>query len=148
MKKNNIFPLFKHTKKQRRRKAYVTAQYNQYLCYLCADPEWDRGSGPSPHKNHKILGFLSNTSPDPLKNYKATKPAFNVGSSSTHQRNAIKIAFRWRADDGPLLVVIRSSLPSSETATKNKQTKKVTIVDKTFWFHAFSTFVFCSLENN
>ena len=34
----------------------------------CADPE----------------GFLSNTGPDPLKNHKATKPAFNVGPSSAH----------------------------------------------------------------
>ena len=55
-----------------------------------------------PLKNHKIIGFLSNTGPDPQKNHKATKPAFNVGPSSVRQRNA---AFRWRADDGPLLVV-------------------------------------------
>ena len=47
-------------------------------------------------KNHKNIGFLSNTGPDPLKNYKATKPAFNFGPLS---------AFRWRANDGPLIVV-------------------------------------------
>ena len=41
----------------------------------------DRGSGP-PLKNHKNIGFLSNTGPDPLKNHKATKPALNVGQSS------------------------------------------------------------------
>ena len=35
--------------------------------------------GLDPLKNHKNLGFLSNTGPDPLKNHKATKPAFNVG---------------------------------------------------------------------
>ena len=35
--------------------------------------------GPDPTlKNHKNIGFLSNTGPDPLKNHKATKPAFNV----------------------------------------------------------------------
>ena len=46
--------------------------------YLCADPEGGggRGSGP-PLKNHKNIGFLCNTGPDPLKNHKATKPAFN-----------------------------------------------------------------------
>ena len=49
---------------------------------------WDRRSGP-PLKNHKNKGFLRNTGPDPLKNYKATKPAFNVGQSSARQRNAI-----------------------------------------------------------
>ena len=47
-----------------------------------------RGSGPS-LKNHKNIGFLSNTGPDPLENHKATKPAFNVGPSSASQLNAI-----------------------------------------------------------
>ena len=32
---------------------------------LCVDPE--RGGDP-PLKNHKNIGFLSNTGPDPLKN--------------------------------------------------------------------------------
>ena len=36
----------------------------------------DRGSG-FPEKSQNI-GYLSNTGPDPLKNHKATKPAFNV----------------------------------------------------------------------
>ena len=48
----------------------------------------DRGSGP-PLKNHKNIGFLSNSGPDPLKNHKATKPAFNVGPSSACQRNTV-----------------------------------------------------------
>ena len=41
--------------------------------------------GPDPLltlKSHKSIGLLSNTGPDPLKNYQATKPAFNVGPSS------------------------------------------------------------------
>ena len=49
----------------------------------CVDS--DGGTG----KNHKNIVFLSNTGPDPLKNHKATKPAFNVGPSWAHQRNAI-----------------------------------------------------------
>ena len=44
---------------------------------------------PPPLKNHKNIGFLINTGPDPLKNRKATKPAFKVGTSSARQRNAI-----------------------------------------------------------
>ena len=48
-------------------------------------------------QNHKYIGYLCNTGLDPLKNHKATKPAFNVGPSSARQRNA----FRWLADDGP-----------------------------------------------
>ena len=47
------------------------------------------GNGADPLKNHKNIGFLSNTGPDPLKNQKATKPAFNVGPSSARHRNAI-----------------------------------------------------------
>ena len=40
------------------------------------------GTGdPDPPENHKNIGFLINTGPDPLKNYRATKPAFNIGLS-------------------------------------------------------------------
>ena len=77
------------------------------------------GGGSDPLKNHKNIGFLSNTGPDPLKNHKATKPAFNVGPSSARQRNAIKMAFCWRADDDPLIVVFGSSLPSSTKKSWN-----------------------------
>ena len=42
-----------------------------------------------PPKNHKNIGFLSNTGPDPLKFHKATKPAFNFGPSLACQRNTI-----------------------------------------------------------
>ena len=73
----------------------------------CANP--DGGAGGV--KNHKNIGFLSNSGPDPLKNYEATEPAFNVGPSSARQRNAVLIAFGWRADDDPLIVVFGSSHP-------------------------------------
>ena len=43
---------------------------------------WGAGGGLAPLKNNKNLGFLCNTGPDSLENYKATKPAFNVGPSS------------------------------------------------------------------
>ena len=71
---------------------------------------------PPPLKSHK--GFLSNTGPDPLINHKATnmaKPTSNVGPSSACQRNAIKMAFRWRASGDPLLVLFVSFLISSIT---------------------------------
>ena len=65
-----------------------------------------RGQGVrTPLQNHKNMGFRCNTGPDPLENHKATQPAFNVGTSSARQRNAILMAYRWRADDGPLIVV-------------------------------------------
>ena len=67
----------------------------------------------APLKNHKNIGFLSNTGPDPLKNHKAIKPDSMLG----HQRHA-----SWQADAGPLIVIFGSSLPSS---TKKKQNKKL-----------------------
>ena len=51
-----------------------------------------RGGGAgvwTPTKNHKVIWFLRNTSPDPLKNHKATKSAFNVGQTWARQRNAM-----------------------------------------------------------
>ena len=77
-----------------------------------------RGPGVwAPLKNYKNIGFLSNSSPDPLKNYEATEPAFNVRPSSARQRNAILMAFRWREDGVPLIVVFRSSHHSSTKKT-------------------------------
>ena len=67
----------------------------------CADPEeggGGQGVRPTPLNNKKI-GFLSNTGQAPLKNHKATNPGFNVEPSSARQRNAIWMAFRWRADE-------------------------------------------------
>ena len=74
--------------------------------------------GLDPLKNHKNIRFLCNNGPDPLKNHKATKPVFNVGQSSARKRNAILMAFCWLADDGPLIVVFGSSLPSSNKNVK------------------------------
>ena len=41
----------------------------------------------TPLKNHKNIGFLSNTGSD--QNFQASIQAFNVGPSSAHQRNTI-----------------------------------------------------------
>ena len=62
----------------------------------CEDPVGGQGSGP-PMKNHKNIGFLCYSGPDPLKNQHSM--------------------LRWLADDGQLIVVFGSSLPSS-TKTK------------------------------
>ena len=48
----------------------------------------------------------------------SAKPAFNAGPLSTRQRKA----FRWRTDDGPLLVVFGSSLPSLARQKTRKKT--------------------------
>ena len=60
-----------------------------------------RGLDPPPLKNDKNIGFLSKTSPDPLK---------ITWLSMAHQQNAICMAFIWLADDDPLIVVNESTL--------------------------------------
>ena len=106
------------------------------IALSCADQEGgggDRGPDPTPpEKIHKNLGFLSNTGPDHLKNHKATKPEFNVGPLSARQRNAILMAFRWRPDDGPLILAFEFSLPH----TLKKRCQSWTPSDKTFWILA------------
>ena len=77
-----------------------------------------RGAGgpdtpPPLLKNYNNIGCLEITGPDPLKNHIATKPAFNDWQSLARQRNAISMAFRWRADDDPFIVVFGSSIPTS-----------------------------------
>ena len=78
--------------------------------------------GPDPLKNYKNIGFLSNTGPDPLNNHKKNKPAFNVGPSLARQQNTIEMAFRWQANDGPLLVVFGSPHLKKQT---NKNLSKL-----------------------
>ena len=78
----------------------------------CADPEGDRGSGP-PWKITKNIGFLSNTGSDPLKNQAAIQCWTIIGLPAKRHL----IAFRWWADNGPLLVIFWSSLPWSTKKT-------------------------------
>ena len=67
------------------------------VCIFHAWIQREGGGVRIPLGNHKAIGSHSNTCPDPVKNHKATKPAF-----------------RWMADDDPLLVVFGSSLSSSD----------------------------------
>ena len=98
---------------------------NQYQ-QSCADSEGGgQGFRTTTLKNHKAIGFLSNTGPDPMKNHKTTKPVFNVGSQWARQQNAISIPFRWRANDRPLLVVFGSSLPSSTKKSNKKNVVRI-----------------------
>ena len=59
-------------------------------------------AAPIPMKKSQNIGFLSNSGPDPLKNHKATKLAFNVGPLSARQQNTmfrhlngVSLAGRW-----------------------------------------------------
>ena len=66
----------------------------------CGSRGWDRGFGPHPLKITKIKGFLAIHIRIHWK-FTVTKPAVNVWPWTAHQRNAIKMAFRWRVHDGP-----------------------------------------------
>ena len=71
---------------------------------------------PPPLKNHKNIGLSSNTGPDPLKN-RSCEASIQCGAFIVMQAKGHLMAFRWRADDGPLKVGLRSSLPSSTLKT-------------------------------
>ena len=58
------------------------------------------GSGPpTPTKNHKNIGFLSNTGPDPLKTTKQPSQHSMLG----HHRHASETPFKWRVAGGPMM---------------------------------------------
>ena len=59
----------------------------------------DRGSGPHPLKNHKNIGFLSNTGSDPLKMTKLPSQY----SMSGHHQHARETPFKWRFTCRPMM---------------------------------------------
>ena len=75
----------------------------QTVLHSCTDPGGgggggNRGSG-APLKNHKNIGFISNTGLDPLKNHKAIKPALILG----HHQHTSETPFKWRFVGGLML---------------------------------------------
>ena len=100
---------------------FITHTFSQYMrlkAYAsssCADPEGDRRSGPH-LKNHKNIGFLSNTSLYPLKNHKIQN------SMMGHHQPASKKPFKWRFAGRPMIaphiMEFGSSLPSKKLLSK------------------------------
>ena len=80
----------------------------------------ERGPDP-PEKSPKYRVSLQYWSRFP-ESHKATKPVFNVGLSSPAKRQLM--AFRWRNDVGPLIMVFGLSLTSS-TTKKSCQSSKL-----------------------
>ena len=66
---------------------------------------------PPPEKSQNT-GFSSNTGPDPLKNRSCEASILCLTFIGMPAKRHL-MAFRWRADDGPLKVGLGSSLPSS-----------------------------------
>ena len=95
------------------------------------------GGGPNPFENHNNIGLFGNIGPDPLKNcsYQASIRCLAIIGTPAKRH---LMAFRWRADNGPLIVVLGSSLPSSTNKTKKrKRWQNWTPSDKTFWIRAW-----------
>ena len=78
---------------------------------------------PPPLKNHKNIGFSSNTGPDLLKDcsYQASIQCLAIMGTAAKRH---LMAFRSQANDGPLIVVLGSSLPSSNKKNEKKAKKK------------------------
>ena len=68
----------------------------------CAAPEMgvDRRSGPPPPlKNHKNIGFLSNSGPDPLKTTKLPSQHSMLG----YHQHTSETPFKWRFAGRPIM---------------------------------------------
>ena len=57
------------------------------------------GGGQGVRKNHKNIGFLSNTGPDPLKITKLSSQHSMLG----HHRPSSKTTFKWNFAGGPMM---------------------------------------------
>ena len=62
---------------------------------ICTDPE----EGETPLENHKNIGFLSNTDPDPLKITKLSSQHSMLG----HHRHASETPFKWCFPGRPIM---------------------------------------------
>ena len=84
--------------------------------------QWgETGSGPPPPpppEKSQNIGFLAILVWTPRKNTKLPNQHSMLGHHRHASETPIKMAFRWRANDGPLMLVFGSYLPSS---TKKKK---------------------------
>ena len=60
----------------------------------CADPDGGGAGGPDTLEIHNAIGFLSNTSPDPLENDKASIQCWDIIGLPAKRH----LTFRWQAD--------------------------------------------------
>ena len=104
----------------------VSPFYGPTLKIPCADPE---GRGTGGLKNHKNIGFLSNTGPDPLKITKLPSQHSMLGHhrpASETPFNGVLLAGRWWP---AVLVLFRSSSPY--------QKKMLDPFCKTYWIRVW-----------
>ena len=83
---------------------------------MCGSRGRGRGSGPPPPENHRNIVF-SMTGPDPLVKLPSQHSLLGrIGTPAKRHLNGI----RWRANDGPLIVVFGSFLPHQTKKNNNK----------------------------
>ena len=94
-----------------------------------------KGGPDPPLKNNKNIGLSSIIGQDPLKirSYQTSILCWAIIGTPA---KCPLMAFRWRADDSPLIVVLGSSLPSPIKKKKLKRCQSWTTSDKTFWICA------------
>ena len=108
-------------------------EYSKPILYVRI--QWGTGGpDPLPLKNHKNIGFLSNTGPDPLKNHKATiQCRAIIGTPAKRHLNGVSLVNRrWPAYSDILILPPLIKL-------KKKIKKTLNIVspsDKTFWIRS------------
>ena len=91
---------------------YCIIFFKNHLVYHARIQRGGTGSGPL-LKNHKNIGFLNNTAPDPQKITKLPSKHSMLGHPRPASEMPFKWHFRWRPNDCPLIVVVfGSSLPS------------------------------------
>ena len=89
------YPVGDQGKIRQARSAIVSLESSLFIHNTCADPEGGGTGGPDPPpplKNHKNIGSLSNTGPDPLKITNLPSQHSMLG----HHRHASKTPLKWR----------------------------------------------------
>ena len=97
---------------------------------MCRSREGGGGQGvrTPPLKNHKNIGFLSNTDLDPLKNHKLLSQHSIMG----HHWHASKTPFKWRFSDGPMMALNKWYMYLDPLINKKNKNIKVGPPLKTF----------------
>ena len=129
-----------------------TVRMHRFVCAkACTDRERGGGGGqgsrhPIPLKNHKNIGFLNNTGPDPLKITKLPSQHSMLGHHRHASETPFKWRFCWRIQDGPLTVVFGFSISPHQLKNENKKTNVVKLSGSAH--EKYYSLVMVSFENH
>ena len=92
------------------------------------------GRPPPSLKNHKNIGFLSHTGPDPLKKITTLPSQYSMLG---HHRPASETPFQWRFADGPLMARFKWHLDRILFPLIKQKSQSWIPSGKTLWIHAW-----------